>query len=482
MQENLEKREEGRSTPWSEARSQTEQKMLSGLEKNMEISKVTSDLLGGALNENIEKLSKDFITDTWWKDQDNKNKLIKEGVYDINSQDEKYITRVGLEKGALEDLGKNKEYKAKNENIEQLYALQACIKGEKKFSIDEQVIMLHVLREKSKEIDQSNLNQTEKDKKLKPLLAAQKELAEKITGNDFNKELEKEGFYKTKEDEKEMAKNDHTEEEKKINKLGNREFLNEYFLSDPPKPGEAIEIRKTGIWGIRKTIIERTWTEGTPPDDVITKTEPFEKRAFKNEKELVKYISEKKKTKISEKKIEYCGTDGKGGKIGEINEAIRLGEEQRAKEKIEKLMENKERIIGEKFKELKEKRLADFIEKEGVSKKTAEKLEKIDGGKGDIKKLIEGVVSEDFDENLDDDEIKKMINLLNEVGFSISDPKRFNEMAKKREDEYKSVYNNKKGLVQLFFEFILNIDAEKRNKPIRKSNPSPAKRLKNKKP
>lgn len=180
--------------PWEKVRTEEEGRLIEEYAEKSQLSGKGKDSIENALKEEADRRKIEFAKG-WFEEHRDE---IKDKGYDVRTADESYMVRVTSELGGLKELRSKEEYREKNEEIENFYALRADLQKES-IPIESQFLMLNALNKRGERIeDELDRAQAAGDKEavkakelqLEELSKTGRELAEKITGRNLRKEGE----------------------------------------------------------------------------------------------------------------------------------------------------------------------------------------------------------------------------------------------------------------------------------------------------
>jgi len=180
--------------PWEKLEMEEEARIIEEYEKKSELSEETKESINQILQQEADQKKINFAKEWFKKHQDE----IKEKGYDVKTKEEGYVVKVTSELGGFNELKKEEKYRETNEEIGNLYVLKADLQKEK-ILIDSQFLMLNALnkraeglrKEREEAMEVEDWTTTElKEKELVKLSRIRRELSEKISGRDLDKEAE----------------------------------------------------------------------------------------------------------------------------------------------------------------------------------------------------------------------------------------------------------------------------------------------------
>lgn len=409
--------------PWvnPEEEEKEKQKLLEKYGKEFELNDSTKKNIERFLNKDLEEEKVSFAK-KWF--EDNKKSLEKQGISSDISEDKK--VSIAVERGALDELKKDDKHKEVYQRTENLNVLKMEL-GKKKIPIESQFLILNNLDKKADKINEEIEKLKEeneksgekegkiliKEKELEELFKARKELAEKATDRDLEKEAKEE-----------------------IKKSGDYKSREEYVEDD----GNIQQLKEKKIEGAKKEIFKEKW------ESLDEKEKKKYIKKHGEEKGYSKFIEDeikKEKKSASEKRIEGLTEENililklKGynpeefKKKGFIGKKIEVKEGEEIKDFGEFLEEQKEEFEKDLKEELGEMWNSKY--REDISKKTEEKIKDLAKSPERAKEGIEGVYRKVKDrlileytektvsEEKSGEEIKKITETFGEKGKNTTD-------------------------------------------------------------
>ncbi len=337
--------------PWEKMRTEEEGRLIEKYAEKAQLNPKTKDNIESALREEVDRKRIEFAKE-WFSEHGDK---IKEKGYDVRIADESYMVRVTSELGGFKELKSNEDYKDKNEEIENFYALRTDLQKEN-IPIESQFLMLNALNKRGERIE-GELERAQaagdneavkaKELQLEELFKTGQELTEKVSGRDLRNEADKKIEILAKEE-------DYVENGIKI-KLENKTPLE---IRNEASRGLNYTIEKKGFFKKRFEIRDKD-------GNIIHKVE--------KEKDLNKFLEGRLREKLAED----------FGKEWEIKNQAREGGIRKLIEKEVKDLasspENAKGGIEAVYGRVKERLITEFVEKDLKKKeKTKEEFKAIE--------------------------------------------------------------------------------------------------------
>lgn len=467
---------EPEALPWRERQLKEDAELLSQFEKRAQLGDISKNEVSAQMRQEKDE-DRMEAAGKWFK---NNQREIQERDYDTTIKDAGYIYRAFAEMGGFEsESAKNDpECQQISRAIEGIDILQTCLE-KPQVSLKDQLLILNFLESRTKQMAEQ-LRQLEagndqpaidgKKAELDKLFQTRKELFEKITGTNLQKEAEEGVKVKSLRGKMEQIREGIEEDVEEAMKNKKKELLNVTSLEDLKKAGLSFkEIDRILSEGFQKELgldmEDRTKVFAWPP---------FKREAvfFKDKREIgrcgfgkeVGYLSEEMKKKF--RKDLNSEIDERRE---ELERACKEDVKDFMEDRIKTLAESPEKAIGglsAAYAKRKEELATEHIREVRTRKNPGEirKIEQEFSGQGyDFKEFINEVVNRKDGrlQNLEgtwNDDKEAIGDYLGDWGVSLSESeleKVRGRMEQKTHRNYETAVNKPRGLFEWFFDLIV---------------------------